>query len=131
MCPWLSLFERLTAYCGSHLQIFSGIMYFVIQSPKITNSNSFEFRFSFRSSDRSSCDCSWRSITSPFSDLVPFFYSICTYELPKFLDGVFNFLFQFNILIYSYLVLSYFFFKSFDLVRDNWTIITRSIDRLF
>ena len=36
-----------------------------------------------------------------FPDLVPFIFSIVTfYVLPTFVDGVFNFLFQFNMFIY-------------------------------
>ena len=74
------LFERLTACCGSYLQIFSGIIYFEKLSPKITNSNSFEVRFSFRCSDQISCDYSWRSIIFPF---FPNWYHLFLVSVPS------------------------------------------------
>ena len=74
---FVTLFERLTAYSGSQ---FSDIMYFVILSPRITNSNSFEVLFSFRCSNRRSCDCSWRSITCPFS---PTWYHLFSVSVPS------------------------------------------------
>ena len=125
-------FVRLIEFCGSYLQIFSGTMYFVIVSLKIGNSSSFEIWFSCKGSDRQSCDCSWRSISFPFFlTRYNFFFRIGTfYKLPKFLDGLFNFLFQFNMFIYFCLAFSCFFFNSFDLARDNWAIITLSINRL-
>lgn len=122
-CPWkrinyshlplifAQLFQRLTVCYESHLQIFPGIMYFVILSLKINSSNSCEIWFSFRGSYRRLCDYSWRSITFPF---FPIWYNL--FQYPYFLQ--------------AYLGLTYFFFNSFDFVRSNWTIITLSVNRL-
>lgn len=128
------LFVRLTEFCGSHLEIFFGRIYFVIMSLKIANSNCFEVWFSCKGSDRQSFDCSWRSKTFPFFlTCYHFFIRIDTfYKLQKFLDGLLNFLFQFNMFIFFYffLALSCFFFNSFDLATDNWAIITLSINQV-